>query len=138
MNSATVLGNYLADGGDKIPWADLRYIFGEILYGGHITDDWDRLLCSSYLQFYMKEELLDEMELFPFSESYPDERFKSPPVMPYDEYFGYIDQELKFATPVAFGMHPNAEIGVKTDQAENLFRCIMELQPRDGGGSGGE
>jgi len=26
----------------KIPWDDLKYIFGEIMYGGHIVDDWDR------------------------------------------------------------------------------------------------
>jgi dynein heavy chain len=45
MDSSTVLNNYCEAGSDKIPWSDLRYIFGEILYGGHITDDWDRLLC---------------------------------------------------------------------------------------------
>jgi ABC-type dipeptide/oligopeptide/nickel transport system ATPase component len=136
MNSSTVLSNYLADGGDKVPWADLRYIFGEILYGGHITDDWDRLLCNAYLKFYMREELLDEMELFPFSETYPDEKFRSPPVMPYDDYFKYIDQELTLASPVAFGLHPNAEIGVRTAESEDLFKAIMDLQPRDGGTAG--
>ena len=25
---------------------DIRYLFGEIMYGGHITDDWDRRLCK--------------------------------------------------------------------------------------------
>lgn len=40
MCSAAVLANYLEAGGsaDKVPWSDLRYIFGEILYGGHVTD----------------------------------------------------------------------------------------------------
>jgi dynein heavy chain len=41
-----VLTNYVEMANDKIPWKDLRYIFGEILYGGHITDDWDRA-CSA-------------------------------------------------------------------------------------------
>ncbi|VDI53406.1 dynein heavy chain, axonemal [Mytilus galloprovincialis] len=39
--SAMVLYNYL-EANTKVPWEDLRYLFGEIMYGGHITDDWDR------------------------------------------------------------------------------------------------
>ena len=60
-------------------------MFGEIMYGGHITDDLDRLLCATYLEFYIKEELLDEMELFPYADNFPDTRFRSPPVLSYDQ-----------------------------------------------------
>ena len=60
----TVAHNYL-DASSKVPWDDLRYIFGEIMYGGHITDAWDRRLCNSYLKTYFKEELLDSLQLFP-------------------------------------------------------------------------
>ena len=28
------------------------------MYGGHITDDWDRRLCRTYLGEYMKPELV--------------------------------------------------------------------------------
>ena len=42
----------------QVPWTDLRYLFGEIMYGGHITDDWDRRLCRTYLEEYMKAELV--------------------------------------------------------------------------------
>jgi hypothetical protein len=38
----------------KIPWEDLRYLFGEIMYGGHITDDWDRRLCRTFLQEWLQ------------------------------------------------------------------------------------
>mmetsp|Transcript_45727 Transcript_45727/g.105635 ORF Transcript_45727/g.105635 Transcript_45727/m.105635 type:complete len:96 (+) Transcript_45727:103-390(+) len=42
-DSAQVLYNYLEGStAVKIPWDELRYIFGEIMYGGHIVDDWDR------------------------------------------------------------------------------------------------
>ena len=43
--SKDVLYNYL-EASNRIPWEDLRYLFGEIMYGGHITDDWDRRLCK--------------------------------------------------------------------------------------------
>lgn len=136
MDSSTVLSNYLENSSDKVPWKDIRYIFGEILYGGHITDDWDRLLCMTYLRFYMKEDLMDETELYPFNENFKDERFRSPPVMPYDQYFEYIDAEMLPESPIAFGMHPNAETSVKTKQGDELFAAIMELQPRGGGAAG--
>merc|ERR1712224_1059995 len=84
----------------------------------------------AYMKFYFKSELLDGIELFPFSESYPEEKFPSPEPMSYDEYFGYIDEYLKVESPVAFGMHPNAEIAVRTLEGEQLFRTVQELQPR--------
>merc|ERR1719386_196286 len=68
-DSSVVLNNYMettASSG-KIPWDDLRYIFGEIMYGGHIVDDWDRKLCKTYLEFFMHDDLLDEAELVPYS-----------------------------------------------------------------------
>ena len=43
----------------KVPWDDLRYLFGEIMYGGHITDDWDRRLCRTYLAEYIRVEMLE-------------------------------------------------------------------------------
>jgi len=48
-DSSIVLHKYI----DKlqsgnVPWDDLRYIFGQIMYGGHIVDDWDRRLCDAY------------------------------------------------------------------------------------------
>ena len=44
--------------GLQVPWTDLRYLFGEIMYGGHITDDWDRRLCRTYLEEYMKPDMV--------------------------------------------------------------------------------
>lgn len=43
-------------------------------------------------------------------------------------------------SPVLYGLHPNAEIGFLTTQSENLFKMILELQPRETGAaaSGGQ
>jgi dynein heavy chain len=92
------------------------------------------LLCNTYLEFFLREELLDEMELYPFNESFPEEHFRTPPVLAYEQYFEYIDSEMPGESPVAFGMHPNAEIAVKTTQSDFLFQYVLELQPRSGGG----
>ena len=120
----------------KIPWDDLRYIFGEIMYGGHIVDDWDRRFCSAFLENLMQDSLLDEAELFPFIEG-KGISFKCPTPLPYEKYIEYIETETPGETPLAFGMHPNAEIDFRTNQCIVLFRTLQELQPKDGGGAEG-
>ena len=55
-DSAVILSNYMENsGGGKVPWEDLKYLFGDIMYGGHIVNDFDRLLAATYLDFYMKD-----------------------------------------------------------------------------------
>lgn len=50
----------------------------------------------------------------------------------------YIDQSLPAESPHLYGLHPNAEIGFLTQTSEQLFRTVLEMQPRDGGvGEGG-
>jgi len=138
VNSGTVLVNKLENAAsNKIPWADLQYIFGEIMYGGHITDDWDRLLCMTYLRYYMKNELFDELNMIPFvdaasAKSDKDAVFAAPPALAYDEYFQYMDECLPSTeSPIIYGLHPNTEIAVRTQQSNDLFASIMELQPKD-------
>jgi len=138
-DSATCLNNYMENsGGGKIPWADLKYIFGEIMYGGHIVNDFDRLLANSYLDFYMKDELLDETELYPFAEDEKGFSFPAPAVMGYEKYIEYIDESIKQDSPIAFGLHPNAEIDFRTTASENMFLALIELQPRGAAASGSE
>ena len=131
-DSAIVLQNYMESNAasGKIPWDDLRYIFGEIMYGGHIVDDWDRRLCKSYLENLMQNNLLDEAELFPFVEG-KGVSFKCPPLLSYEKYIEHIDYNLPGETPLAFGMHPNAEIDFLTVQCTTLFRTLQDLQPKD-------
>ena len=135
--SSAVLKNYMESAPAKVPWADLRYLFGEIMYGGHIVNDADRLLANTYLDFYMKDELVDEMNLFPYCDKEGVEYFKAPSTnLPYAKVIEHIDESLKSDTPLAFGLHPNAEIGVRTSMSEELLRIILELSAvGDGTGS---
>ncbi|XP_043921477.1 dynein axonemal heavy chain 11 [Protopterus annectens] len=128
MISVDVLYNYL-EANPKVPWEDLRYLFGEIMYGGHITDDWDRRLCRTYLEEFMNPNMLeDELFLAP--------GFATPPNFEYAGYHKYIDEMLPSESPVLYGLHPNAEIEFLTVISDGLFRTLLELQPQDS--SGGE
>lgn len=44
--------------GRGAPWQELRYIFGEIMYGGHITDYFDRRVTTAYLEVGFAKILL--------------------------------------------------------------------------------
>ncbi|XP_049715502.1 dynein axonemal heavy chain 9 isoform X3 [Elephas maximus indicus] len=121
--SVNVLYNFL-EANAKVPYDDLRYLFGEIMYGGHITDDWDRRLCRTYLEEYIKPKMLEgELSLAP--------GFPLPGNMDYNGYHQYIDAELPPESPYLYGLHPNAEIGFLTQTSENLFRTVLGLQPQD-------
>ncbi|XP_067572638.1 dynein axonemal heavy chain 9 [Pseudorca crassidens] len=121
--SVNVLYNFL-EANVKVPYDDLRYLFGEIMYGGHITDEWDRRLCRTYLEEFIKPEMLEgELSLAP--------GFPLPGNMDYNAYHQYIDAELPPESPHLYGLHPNAEIGFLTQTSEKLFRTVLELQPRD-------
>merc|ERR1712070_749665 len=124
-----VLNNYLESSGTTIPWDDLRYIFGEIMYGGHITDDFDRRLCETYLVKYMNNDLFEGLELFP--------GFANAPNLSHGKMMEYLDESFPTETPIMFGLHPNAEIGFRTEQSDILFVLLADLQPRQAGGGAG-
>jgi dynein heavy chain len=134
-DSASILYNYLeSNASGKVPWDDLRYLFGEIMYGGHIVDDWDRKLCKTYLEFYMQDNLLDETELAPYCEG--KLTCKSPNPGEHQRYIEHIDA-MPGESPMFYGLHPNAEIGFRTTQCNDMFGLLMALQPRDTGGDEG-
>lgn len=124
-DSSTVLNNYMETNASsgKIPWDDLRYIFGEIMYGGHIVDNVDRRFCAAFLENLMTERILEEEELFPFIEG-RNISFKCPPPLQYEKYLEHIDQECPPETPLAYGLHPNAEIDFRTSQCLELFKTL--------------
>ena len=53
---AQVVHNYL-EGNEAVPWDDVRYNLGEVMYGGHITDPWDRRITSTYLDILLQSLL---------------------------------------------------------------------------------
>mmetsp|Transcript_146756 Transcript_146756/g.471049 ORF Transcript_146756/g.471049 Transcript_146756/m.471049 type:complete len:4209 (+) Transcript_146756:103-12729(+) len=122
MNNAELLGS-------ETPWPDLRYIFGEIMYGGHITDFWDRRVNNNYLMVLITPELLQGTNLCT--------GFKSPDAskLEYSHYVKYIEERFPQETPQMFWLHPNAEVGFLTNQGISTFKTISDIS--GGGTSGG-
>jgi len=101
------------------------------MYGGHIVDDWDRRLCDAYQIQFMNDALIqDELDLYPFSDG-KKHSFKCPPPTTYDKYLDHIIKGLKEETPIAYGLHPNAEIDFRTEQCKQIFLALNDLMPKD-------
>lgn len=53
---------------EKIPWNSLKYLIGEVMYGGRVIDDYDRRITNCYMNEYMGDFLFDEFQAFHFYE----------------------------------------------------------------------
>ena len=137
---ANVCQSYLG-ASNEIPWDDMRYIFGEIMYGGHITDPWDRRTNNTYLQVLLKDSIFNGEEMVPCRKGQKDAEGNLLPGLFFspnpteNDFSGYtkcIEENLPKEAPVLFGLHPNAEIGYLSNTTSMLFASIIAL--RGGGG----
>jgi len=153
--SIKLLDNYLEkahlNGDVTIPWDTLRYLVGEVMYGGRVTDNCDRRVVETYMQEYLGDFLFDTFQPFHFFEDPPQERarkvecglapvdYKIPPLGGREAYVRGIDMMpgIEAQTPEVFGLHSNAEIDYLTNASKKLWTDLINLQPRQAGGGGG-
>lgn len=50
-----------------MPWESLKYLIGQAMYGGRVTDDYDRRVLVTYLEEYMGDFLFDANNPFYFA-----------------------------------------------------------------------
>jgi len=62
--------------------------------------------------------------------------FPVPPNLDYKGYHTYVDEMLPPESPILYGLHPNAEVGILTVTSNHLFQTVLEMQPREGSQSG--
>ena len=114
LTSCAQVGMNYLENNPKVPWDDLRYIFGEIMYGGHVTDHYDRRLVATYLEAYLCDDLVEGFEIFPGCKT-PQNSGNAKDILE------HIDTAFPQESPTAFGLHPNAEIGFRLMQADTMF-----------------
>ena len=51
---------------DQLPWGTLRYLIGEAMYGGRVSDSFDRRILTTYLDEYLGDFLFDTFQPFHF------------------------------------------------------------------------
>ncbi|TPX54389.1 hypothetical protein PhCBS80983_g05954 [Powellomyces hirtus] len=123
-------------GAGKIPWTTLRYLIGETIYGGRVTDDYDRRVLMTYLDEYLGDFLFDSFQPF-FFHANSQVQYKVPRHGSRDDYLTYIEGLPLTNAPDVFGLHPDAEIGYLTTAVKDMWTQLISLQPRTAEGAGG-
>ncbi|XP_064619187.1 dynein axonemal heavy chain 10-like isoform X2 [Lineus longissimus] len=135
-----LLNTYLTkaheQGDTKIPWSSLKYLIGEVMYGGRAIDNFDRRVLNTYMDEYMGDFIFDTFQPFHFFHN-EEVDYKIPEDGPRDVYVEYIESLPLANTPEVFGLHPNAEIGYYTQAARDTWSNLVDLQPQTGDVGGG-
>ncbi|ETV90921.1 hypothetical protein H310_14407 [Aphanomyces invadans] len=116
-----------------IPWDALRYVTGQINYGGRVTDDWDRRCLMSILNGFYTPQVLDDSYTFSSSGTYYAITAHN-----YASVMAYFESLPVHAAPEIFGMHENANVTFERNESWQMIHIVLSLEPRDGGGSGGQ
>ncbi|XP_063051673.1 dynein axonemal heavy chain 10 [Engraulis encrasicolus] len=135
-----ILNTYLTkahtQGDAKIPWGSLKYLIGEVMYGGRAIDSFDRRILTVYMDEYLGDFIFDTFQPFHFFHNTAVD-YKIPEDGPKDNYVGEIESLPLANTPEVFGLHPNAEIGYYSQAARDMWTHLIDLQPQTGDSGGG-
>jgi len=96
------------------------------MYGGRVTDDYDRRVLITYLTEFMGDFIFDSNQKFFFSQS--DFEY----VIPYEaENKEMTDVEIDkipiFTNPNVYGLHSNAEIQYFTNSVKELWTNVLSM-----------
>ena len=119
---------------DPIPWASLKYLIGEAMYGGRVTDDYDRRVMMTYLSEYMGDFIFDVNQKFFFAKS-ENYNYEIPEEGPFDNYVKCINEMPITYSPEIIGLHSNAEIDYFTQASKRIWEDMIKLQSSTGSGT---
>lgn len=119
-----------------ISWPTVRYMLGEVQYGGRVTDDYDKRLLNTLAKVYFSERMFEEeFEFYGGAQPYKVMRYKLQ-----EDYMVSIAEMNPVDVPQAYGLHSNADITYQTNTTQSVLDTIISVQPKEssGGGDGGE
>lgn len=123
------------DNDEFLPWGSLKYLIGDAMYGGRVSDDMDRRILKTYLEEYMGDFLFDDCQKFNFSKV--GFEYVLPEWGELHNYTEMVEALPLTNSPAVFGLHPNAEIGYYSNAVKAMWLDLISLQPRRAGSGEG-
>ncbi|XP_044772138.1 dynein axonemal heavy chain 14 [Neomonachus schauinslandi] len=110
----------------SISWPTLHYLIGEVIYGGRVTDTWDRRCLNTLLYKFCNPEVLRE----DFSFSSDERRQPVPKSASIRDCIHVIQSLPDDDPPELLGLHPEAIRGCREIQGQKFIDSLIVLQPR--------
>ncbi|XP_072406056.1 dynein axonemal heavy chain 6-like isoform X2 [Chiloscyllium punctatum] len=110
----------------EIPWTALRYLTGEVVYGGRVTDHWDRRCLNCTLSNFYNPDILNEGFCFSTDGVY----CMISESMDFLQCINSIESIPDRDSPGIFGMQDNAEKAYLGNQAKSFMTTIKSIEPR--------
>jgi len=105
------------------------------MYGGRVTDDFDRRVLNTYLEEYMGDFLFDKNNPFSFAQSNAYD-YNLPKFKDIETFLGHIMNLPHSDAAVVFGLHPNAEITYYANFAKEMQLNLLLMQSDSAAGGG--
>eukprot|EP00727_Mastigamoeba_balamuthi_P012891 m51a1_g8224 putative dynein heavy chain axonemal (4742) ;mRNA; r:111319-133683 len=119
---------------EDIPWKMLRFLAGNINYGGRVTDPWDQRTLNTLISTFYTEASI-EPERYPLT---PSGTYVSPADGTMREYMAHLRRFPIDDGPEAFGMHDNADLSYRQASIRALFDDILVLEASSSSGGSSE
>jgi len=132
---AMYLGKAYDNKDETIPWGSLKYLIGEAMYGGRVTDDYDRRILNTYLDEYMGDFLFDKNREFFFSKT-QDYDYTIPKNLTLEGFMHNVSELPIINSPEVFGLHSNAEVTYYTNAAKSMWENLLKMQSSGDSGTG--
>ena len=122
----------------KPSWKAVRYMVCDVQYGGRITDNLDRELFKAYGDLWLNDYLIAPNTQYKFVPTLPDSHYEVPASPEHTKYMAQIESMPEQDSPLAFGLHPNADLTFRLKESTEMLNILIDTQPKDAASSTGK
>ncbi|KAM6217436.1 dynein axonemal heavy chain 14 [Rhynchocyon petersi] len=112
-------------GQSTIPWQKLRYLIGDVIYGGHVTDSCDKQCLKTLLYNFFNTEVLKD----DYSFSSAEVHHLVPESIHIKDCVDIIQSWPDEDPPEVLGLHPEATRIYRVMQIQEFTESLIAMQP---------